>query len=31
MSGAALTQTFTPQQRSEDQAIIRDYFVKHPR
>jgi protein-disulfide isomerase len=29
-TGAALAQGFTPQQRSEIEAIIRDYFVKHP-
>jgi protein-disulfide isomerase len=28
--GTALAQSFTPQQRSEIEAIIRDYFVKHP-
>jgi protein-disulfide isomerase len=29
-TGAALAQSFTPQQRGEIEAIIRDYFVKHP-
>lgn len=28
--GAAQAQSFTPQQRSEIEAIIRDYFIKHP-
>jgi protein-disulfide isomerase len=30
VSGAALAQSFTPQQRGEIEAIIRDYFIKHP-
>ncbi len=30
MAGAALAQSFTPQQRSEIETIIRDYFIKHP-
>lgn len=29
-SPAALAQSFNPQQRSEIEAIIRDYFIKHP-
>lgn len=29
-AGAAIAQSFTPQQRSEIEAIIRDYFIKHP-
>jgi protein-disulfide isomerase len=29
-TGAAMAQSFTPQQRGEIEAIIRDYFVKHP-
>ncbi len=29
-AGAALAQSFTPQQRGEIEAIIRDYFIKHP-
>jgi protein-disulfide isomerase len=30
MSAPAQTQSFTPQQRGEIEAIIRDYFIKHP-
>src|SRR5262245_28851676 len=30
VGGAALAQSFTPQQKSEIEAIIRDYFIKHP-
>jgi len=29
-AGAATAQSFTPQQRSEIETIIRDYFIKHP-
>jgi protein-disulfide isomerase len=29
-AGAAQAQSFTPQQKSEIEAIIRDYFIKHP-
>jgi protein-disulfide isomerase len=29
-AGAASAQSFTPQQRGEIEAIIRDYFIKHP-
>jgi protein-disulfide isomerase len=29
-AGAAQAQSFTPQQRSEIESIIRDYFIKHP-
>jgi protein-disulfide isomerase len=29
-AGAAQAQSFTPQQRGEIEAIIRDYFIKHP-
>lgn len=29
-AGAAAAQSFTPQQRSEIETIIRDYFIKHP-
>lgn len=29
-AGAANAQSFTPQQRSEIESIIRDYFIKHP-
>lgn len=29
-AGAAQAQSFTPQQRTEIEAIIRDYFIKHP-
>jgi len=30
MTGSALAQGFTPQQRTEIEAIIRDYFIKNP-
>jgi protein-disulfide isomerase len=29
-AGGAQAQSFTPQQRSEIETIIRDYFIKHP-
>ncbi len=29
-AGAAQAQSFTPQQKSEIESIIRDYFIKHP-
>jgi protein-disulfide isomerase len=29
-AGAVQAQSFTPQQRGEIEAIIRDYFIKHP-
>ena len=29
-SPAALAQSFNPEQRGEIEAIIRDYFIKHP-
>jgi len=29
-SGAAQAQSFTPQQRGEIEAIIKEYFIKHP-